>query len=281
MRLCHATHQVELAQGTQSSSLTVDGTMTDPNQRNGASDACSMDSTPYKIDYKSDYLSLDDQTAAVADFAAYLRFETVSATGPSSGAYRACGDWLVKKWRSILSIESETDASSDAVYILPESPDHSPVVVVYIEGKDPSLPVLLLNSHYDVVPAKNEDWQDDFPPFAGKICSRTSRLYGRGTQDMKSVGMQYMQAMAYLRRMHYKPQRSIYLTHVPDEGESERGVERYRLGCALLCRCDSYLLLFCVLVSAARATLLILYQVYCECCTHSFHIHYSEEIIDQ
>lgn len=44
-------------------------------------------------------------------------------------------------------------------------------------------PVLILNSHYDVVPAATEDWTMD--PFAA--IRKDGKVYGRGAQDMKCV----------------------------------------------------------------------------------------------
>lgn len=45
------------------------------------------------------------------------------------------------------------------------------------------------------------------------------QIYGRGAQDMKCVCIQYMEAIRKLHAMDptYQPQRSIYLTFVPDE----------------------------------------------------------------
>jgi len=104
------------------------------------------------------------------------------------------------------------------VHVLPESPDHSPVVMACWEGSQPSLPILLLNSHYDVVPAERNDWTVD--PFGGVCVSMEgkTRIYGRGTQDMKCVCVQYIQAIRVLSmRENFKPTRSIWLSFVPDE----------------------------------------------------------------
>jgi acetylornithine deacetylase/succinyl-diaminopimelate desuccinylase-like protein len=181
----------------------------------------------------SPHLTSEDQAASLADLQAYIGFETVSATAPHTGAYRACAAWLIEQWQGILSATSssstttttntpqpDANRSSDSVFYLPEAPDHSPVVIVHVRGRDASLPVLVLNSHYDVVPANASDWT--YEPFGGSI--HDNRLYGRGTQDMKCVGMQYMHAMKYLLRQPengglWRPQRDIYVIYVPDEGK--------------------------------------------------------------
>ena len=96
------------------------------------------------------------------------------------------------------------------------------MVVAVWEGADTNLPILLLNSHYDVVPAAADDWT--VPPFAG--IRKDGKIYGRGTQDMKCVCLQYIEAIRSIRQLspEWKPARSIYLTFVPDEGENESSV---------------------------------------------------------
>jgi aminoacylase len=144
---------------------------------------------------------------AIRRFQEFLRFETISATSPSTGAYRECAAFLLAELR-------ELDFLTD-VHFLPEAPDHSPVVVAHWRGLDPSLPVLLLNSHYDVVPADVGAWT--VPPFAA--VRRGGKIYGRGAQDMKCVCMQYIEALRRLHQLHpqWRPERSLYLTFVPDE----------------------------------------------------------------
>ena len=43
------------------------------------------------------------------------------------------------------------------------------------------------------------------------------RIYGRGTQDMKSVCIQYVEAIYILISSGFTPKRNIYLLFVPDE----------------------------------------------------------------
>lgn len=42
-------------------------------------------------------------------------------------------------------------------------------------------------------------------------------IYGRGTQDMKSVCIQYVEAVNKLKQSGFIPKRNIYLLFVPDE----------------------------------------------------------------
>jgi aminoacylase len=111
------------------------------------------------------------------------------------------------------------------VGLLKEAPKHSPVVVAHWPGNDPTLPVLLLNGHYDVVPAETDRWS--VPPFAA--LRQDGKIYGRGTQDMKCVCMQYLEAIRTIVRSHpeWRPERSIYLTFVPDEEVGGSGMAAF------------------------------------------------------
>eukprot|EP00091_Calanus_sinicus_P016801 TRINITY_DN36379_c0_g1_i1.p1 TRINITY_DN36379_c0_g1~~TRINITY_DN36379_c0_g1_i1.p1 ORF type:complete len:141 (+),score=27.32 TRINITY_DN36379_c0_g1_i1:87-509(+) len=70
-----------------------------------------------------------------------------------------------------------------------------PVLVLTWPGSSPQLSSVLLNSHTDVVPVSEEHWT--YPPFSGHKDSE-GNIYGRGTQDMKSVGIQYLEAIRRL-----------------------------------------------------------------------------------
>lgn len=163
----------------------------------------------------SSILQLDhaDAEAALLRFQEFLRFETVSATGPDSGEYEKCAHWLVEQLKKSLSFLRD-------VHLLPEAPDHSPVVVAHWPGKNTALPIVLLNSHYDVVPVDVEKWT--VPPFEG--VRQRGKVYGRGTQDMKCVCIQYMEALRQLALTGWQPERSIYLTFVPDEETGGAGM---------------------------------------------------------
>jgi aminoacylase len=141
-----------------------------------------------------------------------IRFPTVSSIAAKDGIYVQCATWLYNELKRV--------SVFDSVFLLIEAPDHSPVVVAVWKGVDPSLPIILLNSHYDVVPAIATDWvESQQQPFSG--LRKDSKIYGRGTQDMKSVCIQYIEAIRKIMKLYpqYQPQRSIYLTFVPDEGK--------------------------------------------------------------
>ncbi|XP_049872536.1 aminoacylase-1-like [Pectinophora gossypiella] len=88
-----------------------------------------------------------------------------------------------------------------------------PILVMTWTGSDPALPSILLNSHMDVVPVFEKSWKH--PPFAAEI--EDGVVYGRGAQDMKSVAVQYIEAVRRLKQTGFKPKRTIHLSFVPDE----------------------------------------------------------------
>ncbi|MBA0586516.1 uncharacterized protein LOC105795027 [Gossypium raimondii] len=89
-----------------------------------------------------------------------------------------------------------------------------PIVLLQWPGSDPSLPSILLNSHTDVVPSEYSKWV--YPPFGAHI-DEQGNIFARGSQDMKCVGMQYLEAIRRLRSSGFCPKRSLYLSFVPDE----------------------------------------------------------------
>lgn len=81
-------------------------------------------------------------------------------------------------------------------------------------GTHPDLPAILLYSHTDVVPSEIDNWKHD--PFSAHI-DQNGHIYARGSQDMKCVGMQYLEAVRRLKASGFQPLRSIYLAFSPDE----------------------------------------------------------------
>ncbi|KAK1307091.1 hypothetical protein QJS10_CPA10g00071 [Acorus calamus] len=89
-----------------------------------------------------------------------------------------------------------------------------PLLLLTWPGSDPSLPSLLLNSHTDVVPAEPSKWSH--PPFSASI-SADLKIFARGSQDMKCVGLQYLEALRRLVASGFAPRRTIHVSFVPDE----------------------------------------------------------------
>lgn len=66
----------------------------------------------------------------------------------------------------------------------------------------------------DVVPVFEEHWSH--PPFAADI-DDDGKIFARGSQDMKSVGVQYLAAIRALKRDGIQLKRTIHIIFVPDE----------------------------------------------------------------
>ena len=161
-------------------------------------------------------LSQVEEEYAISSFQKLLQFPTVSSIAADSGAYVDCANYILQELNSLQVLSD--------IHILPESPHHSPIVVAHWKGTAPELPIILLNSHYDVVPADPNEWT--VPPFDG--LRRDGKIYGRGAQDMKCVCIQYIEAIRYLvNKLNFQPTRSIYLTFVPDEEAGGGGMAAF------------------------------------------------------
>ncbi|CAG4985660.1 unnamed protein product [Colias eurytheme] len=136
---------------------------------------------------------------AVANFVEYLRIPSVQ---PNIN-YDDCVNFLQKQARSL-------DLEFNVYKVVPKKP----IVVLTWVGQSPSLPSVLLNSHMDVVPVFEDSWT--FPPFSGHI-DKDGKIYGRGSQDMKCVGIQYMEAIRKLKKAGISLKRTLHLSFVPDE----------------------------------------------------------------
>ncbi len=87
-------------------------------------------------------------------------------------------------------------------------------VYARIKGKRPGEGLLLL-SHIDVVPAPPRGWTR--PPFAGSI--HLDALYGRGTLDMKGIGICQLAGFLDVAKSGRIPERDIAFLAVADEEE--------------------------------------------------------------
>lgn len=95
-----------------------------------------------------------------------------------------------------------------------EYPSKQPIVIISWIGMQPELKSILLNSHMDVVPVFEEFWTRK--PFAADI-DDDGKIFARGSQDMKSVAMQYLGAIRSLKKENVTLKRTIHVVFVPDE----------------------------------------------------------------
>jgi len=84
------------------------------------------------------------------------------------------------------------------------------------EGKNPSLKPIMLTSHLDVVPAdEGEDSGWEHPPFSGEMAD--GFVWGRGTIDVKNGVIGILEAVEYLLKQDFEPERTVYLGFGHDE----------------------------------------------------------------
>ncbi|XP_012686614.2 aminoacylase-1A isoform X1 [Clupea harengus] len=88
------------------------------------------------------------------------------------------------------------------------------VAIMTWVGTNPALRSILLNSHTDVVPVYQEHWKYDA---FGAVKDTEGNIYARGTQDMKSVTIQYIEAIRRLTAEGKRFARTIHMMFVPDE----------------------------------------------------------------
>ena len=131
---------------------------------------------------------------AVTLFRDYLRIKSVQPDPD----YDSCLDFL-KKQADRLGLEHHTT----------EMVSGKPIFIMTWPGTDPDIPSLLLNSHTDVVPVFPESWKYD--AFEA-VKEENGDIYARGTQDMKSVGIQHIEAIYRLKVLQKKTyKRTIHM----------------------------------------------------------------------
>lgn len=84
------------------------------------------------------------------------------------------------------------------------------------KGSDDTLKPLLLMAHQDVVPVPDStvgSWT--FPPFSGAYDGK--HVWGRGASDCKNSLIGILEAVEYLIKAGYKPQRTVVLSFGFDE----------------------------------------------------------------
>jgi len=84
------------------------------------------------------------------------------------------------------------------------------------EGQNPDLKPIMLISHLDVVPAKEDDdsgWT--YPAFSGEVAD--GYVWGRGSLDVKNGVIGILEAVEYLLKQDFKPERTVYLAFGHDE----------------------------------------------------------------
>ncbi|KAL8463126.1 hypothetical protein ACS0TY_033958 [Phlomoides rotata] len=152
-----------------------------------------------------------DSRPIISRFQEYLRINTAQ---PKPSYYEA-SDFITSQAKA-LSLD----------YQILEFVKGKPLVLLKWTGKNPALPTILLNSHTDVVPTEDHKW--NHPPFEAHLDPSSGHIYARGSQDMKCVGLQYLEAIRKLQATGFRPLRAVYLSFVPDEEiGGHDGVEKF------------------------------------------------------
>jgi len=152
--------------------------------------------------------------AAIRRFRDFVRIRSISGEGPN-GSYQEAVAFLKE-------IAAPLGHCEELEYV-----ENKPVLLVTIPGKRPDLKAILLQSHYDVVPCDEEYWKVD--PFEA-VMTESGDIFGRGTQDMKSVCMQYLESLHNLNSRNVQLDRTIYLVFCPDEEIGGRDAAGYFAG---------------------------------------------------
>ena len=137
------------------------------------------------------------ETEAVATIQSYVRIDTSNPPGDVTKA----ADFLV----SILEREGVPVKRYES------APGRS-IVLARLKGAGPAKPLILLH-HMDVVPTDPSRWTH--PPFGAEIVD--GRMFGRGTFDMKGMGVVQLMAFLSLKRLNVPLDRDVILMAVPDE----------------------------------------------------------------
>ncbi|XP_038626560.1 aminoacylase-1 [Tachyglossus aculeatus] len=154
--------------------------------------------------------SMGQEHPSVTLFRQYLRIRTVQPDPDYDAAIQ-----FLEKMAGELELEFQK---------VEVAPGHVVTILTW-PGTNPKLRSIVLNSHTDVVPVFEEHWNHN--PFEA-FKDAQGNIYARGTQDMKCVSIQYIEAIRKLKAEGRRFPRTIHLTFVPDEEVGgHRGMELF------------------------------------------------------
>jgi acetylornithine deacetylase/succinyl-diaminopimelate desuccinylase-like protein len=129
----------------------------------------------------------------------YLRIRSINPPANTSEA------------AALIKAELERNGLTPTLY--ESGPTGQTNLVVRLKGRDATKKPLLLLNHMDVVPVDEKAWNID--PFGGLI--RDGQIWGRGTLDMKGLGIQQLMALIALHNAGIAPSRDIVMIATADE----------------------------------------------------------------
>lgn len=92
-------------------------------------------------------------------------------------------------------------------------------IIAWVRTNSATAKALILLNHMDVVTSDPSRWK--VPPFSAEIVDGV--LYGRGAQDMKSIGLAQLVVMVILKREHIALNRDIIFLATADEEVEDEG----------------------------------------------------------
>ncbi|KAL3678278.1 hypothetical protein R1sor_021234 [Riccia sorocarpa] len=141
-----------------------------------------------------------EQNLAIQRFRTYLRIPTVHPDPD----YQPAIEFL-------LAQAKEIGLSTRTIEFVSKKPI---LLMTWKGSSEEKLQSVILNSHIDVVPVEEEKWK--YPPFEAQM-DEDGNIFARGSQDMKVVGMMYLEALRLLKDRGWSPVRDIHVLWVPDE----------------------------------------------------------------
>jgi acetylornithine deacetylase/succinyl-diaminopimelate desuccinylase-like protein len=143
-----------------------------------------------------DWKSIEGE--ALKTLTAYVRVNTSNPPGDVTRAAELLTDVLRREGIDVKRFEPGPGRS---------------IVLARLKGDGSAGKALLLENHMDVVPADPARWSRD--PFSAEVAD--GKLWGRGSIDMKGIGVTQLYAFIQLHRQHVPLKRDVLLMAVPDE----------------------------------------------------------------
>ena len=161
-----------------------------------------MDTTP--IERAIDWASVGPEATNILQ--GYVQVDTTNPNGNETRGAEYLGEILAKE-----GIEYEIHESSA---------NRGNLIARLPSTGEPEQGPLCMLSHIDVVTAETEKWKED--PLSGVI--KEGYLWGRGTLDMKGMGVMELMTMLLLKRQAIPLKRDVILLAVADEEIGGEGV---------------------------------------------------------
>lgn len=144
-----------------------------------------------------DWAAIDRE--ALAFLQSYIRIESINP--PANTAAAAS------------HVKQLLERAGIPVKLYTSGPNGQTNLLARVAGRDRAKRPLLLLNHLDVVPVDRSAWKLD--PFAAIL--RDGFIWGRGSLDMKGIGVQHMFALIAMKRAGITPSRDIVMLSTADE----------------------------------------------------------------